>query len=688
MKNIYVLKTWLLTMIVALAAGCGRDETAESPFTGSDNSIVAFTLAKDGVTLKGALTPDAVVITAPERLSLSGAKATLMLSENATIEPDPSTVTDWDAAQTFTVTSWNGAKNTYSYSVERQLVSREGDVVLLTQADVEAFVAELDADQLNGTITVGSANGQDTVYSLSSLAGQLKVITGGIIINATYAGEDLSGLSDNVEKTGELIIRSRTVKTLSFPVLRTVRLNIDLNQATAVSSLYFPELLTVDRGLQIVYSDSLKSVAFPKLEQIFEVLVVQGGYFGMNAIETLEFPALKRVGGDIYLTGLPKLKVLDFPELIFAGAISMSNMNSLERLAVDRLETVGGALDISYSDRISELTFPALKTVSGNMNFYLSGLEYLLCPLLERAGSISGMPSGPEVQFPLLKIMDGTLTTYEGEPLSRFPSLEYVNAIDMAYGDYEATFDLRGIKVNAISSHAMGRITLIGDDIFPARFNVGNAFPFIIQQGFKSIGSLNLSNVYAETVDFSWIESVRDELSFSNLPYVETLDFPNLKSAGRVYLNNITSVKTLNMPRLETVTGYVDTWGYMQGGFVYPAGSNIAAIELPLLKSVTGDLSITGLIATRLLKTISFPALQSITGALTITGTNNAAFKDLGGFSALKSAGSVLIANFIELNDFEPLKNVVPSLSSDTWSIGGCAYNPTYRNMADGKYKP
>jgi hypothetical protein len=678
-------------MVAMLVAGCSKDETAESPFKGSDNSIVAFTLEKDGITLKGALTPDAIVITAPERFSLSGATATVVFSENATIEPDPATVTDWDAAQTFTVTSYNGTGNTYAYSVERHLVSREGDVVLLTQADVEAFAAELEADQLNGTLTVGAANGEDTVYSLAPLAGRLKIITGGIIINNTYAGEDLSGLSDNVEKTGDLTVTSKIIKTVSFPKLTTVRLTFYINQATAVSSLNFPELVTVDKAFQIAYPDSLVSVSFPKLEQVLEGFTVleRSGANAVHTVQTLGFPALKRIGGTATVSYLRKLAGLDFPELVSTGAFTMNNMDSLKYFTVPRLETINGTISISSCGGISELRFSALKTLNGSMSLSLSKLDYLFCPLLERiAGSVPQLPPNPEVKFPLVKTVDGSLYfTIDSNPLTAFPLLDSVGTINIGSGNYDdVTLDLRGIKVGTLSSGATGRIILLGDEVSYTSFE-GSSFPFVIQEGFKTIGRLYLNNTNFTSVDFSWFEHIRNDIYFYYQYNIEELEFPNLKSAGGINIVGNNKLKTFSMPKLETITGYTDTRGNAQGGFVYTVSSDIASVELPALKSIVGDVSITGLAAARPLETIDFSSLQSITGKLTVSGTNNAAFKDLSKFGALTSAAGVTIAGFTQLNDFEPLKNVIPSLSADTWAVGGCGYNPTYQDMTDGKYK-
>jgi hypothetical protein len=164
-----------------------------------------------------------------------------------------------------------------------------------------------------------------------------------------------------------------------------------------------------------------------------------------------------------------------------------------------------------------------------------------------------------------------------------------------------------------------------------------------------------------------------------------------LETAGGINLTNLGSLATLNLPALTEITGYSSGTATL-GGFTYGVSSNkITTVSLPNLKSVVGNVAITGLAAAYPLATISFPALKTITGTLTITGTNNTKFTDLSGFNALTSAAGVAISNFTQLKDFEPLKGLftpmpAPELTADTWKITGCGYNPTYRDMVDGKY--
>jgi hypothetical protein len=722
----YTFKLLLLLLPVALlVAGCNKEEDP-SAFAGKDNYITAFTLQTGSVTLKAAISSGAVVLTAPEQLPLSGATATVKLSENATISPDPATITDWDAAQTFTVTAHDGTNQAYAYSVERHLVERDGDVTLLTQADVEVFVAGLDADHINGLLTIGAATGQDSVYSLAGLE-RLKIITGGVIINATYAGKTLTAF-ESLERTGELKIFSNKVKTVCFPRLASVRLDFEISHSTGVyiNSLEFPELVTVDKGMRIQYPDSLVSIRFPKLEQVLEALYVSGHYSGVNTLRSLEFPALKKIGGEATLYYLRKLERMHFPELASAATLTVQYLDSATSFAAPKLETVTN-FSLMYNPELLTADFSALKTMSGVMKCYTNGkLSGLSFPALMSAGTLevgSGMSNIERLDFPALKTIGTLYLEYENKltSLTGFPVLDSINtrlflstlprlaSIDLPslkkIGTVYASqlpnlteIDLRGVKVEGsllLSNTTLDNLTLIGDDEFTGTLELNSpsstltAFPFTIQQGFKTLGGLVISAGNVTAIDFPWLERVTGLLNFSSGSTVKKINLPNLQTVGGFQVASYyNALETLELPELEIITGYTSGTATV-GNFTYGVTSNITAVELPKLRSVVGNVSITGLTATRKLGTIRFPALESLTGTLAITGTSNAVFKDLSGFSALTSAGGVTISNFTQLKDFEPLKGLftpTPAFAADTWKISGCAYNPTYQDMVDGKY--
>ena len=57
-----------------------------------------------------------------------------------------------------TVTSYNGKERTYHYSLSRTLIVGEGDVLLETAEDVEAFAAR-GISRIEGNLIIGKETG-------------------------------------------------------------------------------------------------------------------------------------------------------------------------------------------------------------------------------------------------------------------------------------------------------------------------------------------------------------------------------------------------------------------------------------------------------------------------------------------------------------------------------------------------
>jgi Receptor L domain. len=238
-NNIKLILSSLLLATVLF--GCNSED---SPFSGNDTIISLFRLEKGGVVINAAIEASSVVVAVPESMSLGGAVATVIISENAAISPDPATIDNWDEAHTFTVTSYNGAAKKYDYSVTRSPIVEAGNITLLTQADVDAL-AELNLNEIYGTLTVGSSSGADSVYSLEPLS-TLRIIKGGVRIHSTYAGKDLDGLN-NLEETGAFVIeQNRKLETISLPKLARIVSEFRVNQSK-VKVLDFPALKSIDK---------------------------------------------------------------------------------------------------------------------------------------------------------------------------------------------------------------------------------------------------------------------------------------------------------------------------------------------------------------------------------------------------------------------------------------------------------
>ena len=93
----------------------------DDPFAGDDSYIVEFALTQGSATYKADISNQTIVVKVPEGISLNGATTQVKLSENATIYPNPETITAWDEEMIFVVTSYNNKQTKYTYTIERQL---------------------------------------------------------------------------------------------------------------------------------------------------------------------------------------------------------------------------------------------------------------------------------------------------------------------------------------------------------------------------------------------------------------------------------------------------------------------------------------------------------------------------------------------------------------------------------------
>jgi hypothetical protein len=425
---------------------------------------------------------------------------------------------------------------------------------------------------------------------------------------------------------------------------------MNFDAASAIETLDFPELIAIERSLRIYSVNALSTINFPKLQQVLENVTIEG---------------------------MQSLQSVDFPELTGTGVCTLTNLNSLTQVSAPKLETVAG-MSLTGAATLTAVNLPALNTVTGNLSMSAASLTVL--------------------QFPTLTTVDGTLTLTTPLLTSlRLPSLRKVGTFAAADLQSLGILDVRGMDIGTLSFayttlvRTKG-IKLIGDETFNGNLSLvfalaatapasAPAFPVTVE-GIKVVGGLEIvgnpgnSQIPITAIEFDWLERVTGLLYFYNLNKVTRIELPNLQEVGGLKIS-LTNLETLLLPKLEEITGYT-SGTTAAGDFDYTvSNNNITALELSKLKSVVGDISITGLIAARKLATISFPALESITGTLTIAGTSNTMFKNLSGFSILKSAAGVTISNFTQLSDFSPLAKVVCSLPNATaWKITGCGGTP------------
>lgn len=200
---------------------------------------------------------------------MKGATAAYTLSEGATINPNPSTIQDWENEWKFVVTSKMQESKVFSYTYRYADIEQSGSVVLATQAEVDNF-AETGINRIDGNLTIGTADGEE-ITNLEGLA-NLKQISNTLILNPSYKGADLSGL-DNLEqlgsfKLGSIISTSKntTLKTVNLPSLLGVVSDFVIN-SSVIEKVSIPKVTTIGEDLYVT-SDALLDLDANAVESI------------------------------------------------------------------------------------------------------------------------------------------------------------------------------------------------------------------------------------------------------------------------------------------------------------------------------------------------------------------------------------------------------------------------------------
>jgi len=651
--------------------GCSDDNDL---FSGQDNYLISFALEKDGVSYPAAISGNDITITVPANIDLQGATAKFTISELASIQPDPATVTEWNNTQQFLITAWNQAERNYTCSVSQTSMTESGTVVLKTQAEVDAF-ASTGISHIDGHLIIGEANayaGLDTIKNLNGLAGLIE-ISGNLVIKNSFGGTSLEGLSKlesagniyigtasasmetldtlNVvlakfTSLGELVINDNKVRQISFPALQSAW-SVFVN-GKSVAALAFPALknvygnLTLQSGQNASGSTAntvLTSIDLSALERVPGSLTLQG----LTALETLGLPKLGYVGNDFILSYLSKVASVDLSALEqVEGKISVSYQYACEAFAAEKLNYAGGFLFTGdYSNRPAKnISLPALERVSGDFEIDYTSLETLSLPALQ---SIEG-------QFKLDRVE--SLARLELPELNSCPGvyLSYVNLLpelDLSSVQDLASFQL--IRANVLETIKMPATV---QDI---TLNGGNSATLVpVFDGLEEItGTLSVTNYKLADVAFPNIKRIGTYSQTSGSAQ-KTLTFADLESIESLKLS-LTALTTLSAPKLARI-----------GTLDFSSMWKLEQVDWPLLEEITGEMK--------------------IWGATYSAGAAYCEMANLDGFSSVSKIGSVNIKWCGALVNYSGLENALPALSADQWSVTGCKYNPTFQDMLDGRY--
>ena len=707
-------KVWsvLLVTFSLFIAGCSDED--KIPADADDNFITALTLTKDGKSYDAVIEGNDIVMTVPYTVDLNGATASMVYTPSAKILPTPQTVTDWDSEMIFRVTSFNGKANEYSYRVIKSEIESDGDVVLKSQADVDAF-AETKVSVIKGNLVIGdNAENAAAINNLEALSG-VKEITGSLQILNNYKGEALDGLTfakvggiqfgtketpspctdtyrfrleqlqeitgnlelnnnavqfvefDNLTKVeGDIYIKDDALTTLYFPKLADVGGDLDLSdnsvvrhengtsdiKDTPITQLEFPALENVSGKFSInMPSDNFQSLKLPKLQTAGEIDFLVGWQF-----KTLEIPEISEVNGNLLLSGR-------YESTAYAKYLNQT----LERIVgLNSLKQVKGTLNISNFGAMSELpNLSSLSLVGGVFIENLWGLygKGIVCDL-----SNASFQSFNDVD-PFIYIIGGFDKLKTKEDLSNvniemslichtdrcIPEINFKKV-----SDFTCTFDFSKLAANE-KNQTFALEEILGD----ANFRV-NACS-------------------GKSVDVSNIKSVEGSFSFL-CPTAKSLDISSLEEVGGYfYLQPLMVKSPVKLDKLKSVnmsngrgSRAIPIEDRSKGLFI---GGCHMDLNLPELESVGG---IFGIMNSTL---INCPKLKLVSEKLFISTAPKCTQVS---FPVLNSVPNIKIESMGQLSDFSTFATVIEngSVTDGNWEVTGCKYNPTWQDMKEGRYKP
>ena len=690
------IRTYLLPLLALAACGCSDDDEAAQLFDGRDNSVTSFVLTTaEGLRYEASITGDRIEVTVPETCSLDGARAEYTLCEQAVLFPDPAGITDWDNEHRFRVVAYNETLRDYFYTVRRSEVASEGSVVLLTQADVEAFAAT-GVSVVEGSLIIGApqAAGEDPITDLSPL-GRLTEVRYDIVINASFEGENLNGL-ENVVRAGGLVVGSPVEAvvlenglSISMPSLESLgQLHIN---STGITAMQFPRLLTLGQGY--IDAGGLALADFPQL-------TVCDGYLkfsaaagsasstsGANTLLTaLKFPKLQHVRGLLTIEKYTKLLTLDLPELTQVdGNLLVSYLSALEELSLPRLQRCNAFTSTQLNAAVT-FNLPELTALTGD--FKLTGstsaaskTEAILLPKLERVGGMFQINqynnSDGILSLPELTSVGGDFDLrYQREITTLdLPKLTHVGTqIYLYYIDQIERLDIARVtdlpKLQVIGCGALKRIAaaaLLNDVSFNSASTANKEQHPVFEQPTTIAGTLEYSSspyraaTEVEIANIVAVGTLKPNFGGSSGAFL-TLTFPDLERVEHFTFTNAYYLKSLVLPKLTEVTGRMDIeyTQYMEnGGLVIPALRRIGELVF--------------------------------NGSTYANGANNFTLRtSLDEFAEVEQIGALTIKWWGAITDFSGLRRAAASVPDDKWNItenrinGAVRFNPTKQDILDG----
>lgn len=708
---------WSLLSLVLLCA-CSDEDT---PIDADDNFITSVTLTTNDNSYDAVVGESDITVTVPYNVSLDGAKASFVYTPSAKIYPSPSEITNWNEERIFRVVSYNGEERQYTYRVVKDEIREEGDVVLRNASEIAAFSAK-GTSVINGNLTIGTNDGED-IANLSGLE-NLKEVIGTVTILDSYKGTDLTGL-DNLKSIGGFTLGSSeqysNVPLYLFSLNSIENVTGDINlYANSLELVELKNLSKINGSLSIATA-KLKSITAEKIDEI-------AGDFLVNCKND------KAAGGQITEFSLPSLTKI-------GGKLSGEKFANLQSIDFPKLQSVGSIIFDELPFELNKINFPEIEDINGDLVFNS----------ITNFQVIGGVTTGNTALrtfegFDKLNKLTGTMILTAFTETTNTPNVSNATIGGIALERMEklATLDLSNTQFLTSEENSECRVKfswmpiekIIGSKTLNCSFvfencdlATYNGLPKFV--GVESIGGLYVGQPFAQNYDNFVISSdIQKITGYMQIDLCTTstdtsIDMPNLTEVGDyIYISAVPDGIMFNimMPSLTTIGGqfYVGAYGIkdfnltslkevslnktstklanevlfdMEKDFELGYGLNLCfrrgtEISLSSLQKVGGN-GMRIYIPYRKTESFSCTNLQSVSYGLEIQGSSSTALSVLD-FDKLTTCPKVKLSTLKNLIDFTPFAtlfiNGQISKQSD-WSVTDCAYNPTYQDMKEGRYK-
>ena len=675
----HINKYLLILLSAILITACSDDE---NPFEGNNAHITSFALTVDGVKYPASISENNIIINVAQNINLSSASIEYTTSENASLQPDPKTITNWNEEQIFRVNAWNNEFESYKYIVKRTDIIDPNNVVLLTQADVNEF-AKKEINEIKGNLIIGYTTvpsiAYDTIKDLTPLK-TIRSVDLNIVINDACAGCNFEGLNNiryaggfylgslsksskankalelelyNLRKINNLVINTDSLKSLSLPQLRSAGniyinsnklISLDISALENCSGDFVLKAIRKNKPTLINSNTSLRNINIAKLNSVGGTLKIENFW----KVNKLDLPKLTSVNQDLQLLYIRSIPQIHLPELTTVNGLANINCNDgMTEFSAPKLSSVASIFISSFNNfsiNLTKIDLASLKTVTKNLTIHNTSLTKLEFPKLNTIGDKFEMRLLPFVETISL------------------PELTSCNEIELSATNSLQKFE--NPKMTDLNSLELLACNKLIELKMPAILN-GDL-------------TVNFGKKVSVLPNFNGLEEVKGVFMIKSCGS-KILNIAGIKKLGSFKLSNSDEIESIKF--IDLVETSLD--------FEISSLESLSNFSAPDLTRIGNNFTMKGCCV---LTNINLPKLSSIKGQFKFYGARNkwqaskSTIENLDAFSALTTAGSVDIRYASKLNDYTGLKNVIGSLSKDDWSVQVCLYNPNYDNMLNGEY--